>query len=355
MIREDDTVDGDAFFRGEESFGDEDFEGPFADGGGDGADECEAGFFGEGERAEDEAVVFTGFFVSGGGGEVHVDEVAAVGKIGGFGHDEVPLDGKMKTALSRSRLGAVVLVEFFSEAVGDHFGMIFAVTLGKEIGESIAAAFARRADDELPVIFGEFDFASDFKAELDGEVLGYADGAGISPFLNDGGHGLSPVNTDTVYTVSTWGDKSNIFCYDFPLLEERMNETRSDMNESMEQSNTAVIAVEDVEGEAQVERKQETRTRNKPKRQPPYHVVIWNDEEHTYEYVIELLMKLFGHSFEAAYQITHEVDHAGKGIAHTCHQELAELKRDQVLAYGADWRMKISKGSIRATIEPAPE
>ena len=127
------------------------------------------------------------------------------------------------------------------------------------------------------------------------------------------------------------------------------------MSQSMDESNTAVIAVEDVETERKPERTARTRPKNKPKRQPSYHVIIWNDEEHSYEYVIELLMKLFGHTFEAAYQITHEVDHAGKGIAYTTHMELAELKRDQILGYGADWRMKISKGSIRATIEPAPD
>ncbi len=67
-------------------------------------------------------------------------------------------------------------------------------------------------------------------------------------------------------------------------------------------------------------------------------------------------MTLFGHSVEAAFQITQEVDKAGKGIAWTCHMELAELKRDQILAYGGDWRMpKASACSIRATIEPAPE
>src|SRR4051794_28079540 len=30
-------------------------------------------------------------------------------------------------------------------------------------------------------------------------------------------------------------------------------------------------------------------------RQPPYNVVILNDEEHTFDYVIELLTKLFAH------------------------------------------------------------
>ena len=92
----------------------------------------------------------------------------------------------------------------------------------------------------------------------------------------------------------------------------------------------------------------------KPKREPLYHVIIWNDETHTYEYVIELLMKLFNHSFQKAYDITHTVDKTGKGIAFTTHKELAELKRDQVLAYGPDWRMTTSEGTNRASIEPAP-
>ncbi len=58
-----------------------------------------------------------------------------------------------------------------------------------------------------------------------------------------------------------------------------------------------------------------TKTTVKPKQAPNYHVIIWNDEEHTYEYVIELLMKLFSHPFEKAFQITREVDKAGRGIA----------------------------------------
>ena len=96
--------------------------------------------------------------------------------------------------------------------------------------------------------------------------------------------------------------------------------------------------------------------KSKPKRQPPYHVVIWNDETHTYEYVIELLMRLFGHPFEEALVITDTVHNQGKGIALTTHKELAELKRDQVLAGGADWRMgAVSRGPIRATIEAAPD
>ena len=53
---------------------------------------------------------------------------------------------------------------------------------------------------------------------------------------------------------------------------------------------------------------QETRTR----RLPPYNVVILNDEEHTFEYVIELLIKLFAHSIPTAEKLTLEIHHRGR-------------------------------------------
>ena len=111
----------------------------------------------------------------------------------------------------------------------------------------------------------------------------------------------------------------------------------------------SVIVAPDVE-----ERRKPARAdaRPQPRRQPLFHVVIWNDEAHTYEYVIELLMDLFGHSYEKAFVITDTVHHTGRGIAFTTHKELAELKRDQILGAGADWRMEQSNGPIRATIEP---
>jgi ATP-dependent Clp protease adaptor protein ClpS len=37
----------------------------------------------------------------------------------------------------------------------------------------------------------------------------------------------------------------------------------------------------------------------------------------------------------------------------TTHKEKAELKRDQITAYGADARMATSAGSMSALIEPA--
>jgi len=104
------------------------------------------------------------------------------------------------------------------------------------------------------------------------------------------------------------------------------------------------------------QKKETRRDAGKPKREPNYHVIIWNDEEHTYEYVVELLMEIFSYDFDKAYKITKEVDKSGKGIAWTGHFELAELKRDLIHGFGRDPRMpQVSKGPIRAPIEPAPE
>ena len=86
---------------------------------------------------------------------------------------------------------------------------------------------------------------------------------------------------------------------------------------------------------------------------PPYHVVLLDDQEHTYEYVIEMLMRLFGHSAEKAFRMACEVDAAGRVVVETTSRERAELKRDQIRAYGPDWRIPGSRGSMGATVEPA--
>ena len=94
---------------------------------------------------------------------------------------------------------------------------------------------------------------------------------------------------------------------------------------------------------------EETKTR----RMPPYNVVVLNDEDHTFEYVIEMLVKLFAHTLPRAKELTWEIHSRGRAIVYTTHKEKAELKRDQVLAYGADPRLSRSKNSLRCYIEPA--
>jgi ATP-dependent Clp protease adaptor protein ClpS len=86
---------------------------------------------------------------------------------------------------------------------------------------------------------------------------------------------------------------------------------------------------------------------------PPWHVVLLNDDDHTYDYVVEMLGKVFGHSPEKAFVMAQEVDATGRVIVDTTSRERAELKQEQIHAYGADWRMASSRGSMSAVIEPA--
>ncbi len=87
--------------------------------------------------------------------------------------------------------------------------------------------------------------------------------------------------------------------------------------------------------------------------EPLYHVVLLDDNDHSYDYVIEMLQKLFAMGESQAYSHAVEVDTTGRTIVITCELSTAEFARDQIHAYGADWRMERSKGSMSAVIEPA--
>jgi ATP-dependent Clp protease adaptor protein ClpS len=115
------------------------------------------------------------------------------------------------------------------------------------------------------------------------------------------------------------------------------------------------------EGAAIVESLPETRKGRraqddrKPKRQPRYSVVLWNDDDHTYTYVIAMLMELFGYPAEKGFQIAETVDTQGRAVVITTTKEHAELKRDQIHAYGKDGEIENCEGSMWATIEPVEE
>ncbi len=98
----------------------------------------------------------------------------------------------------------------------------------------------------------------------------------------------------------------------------------------------------------------DAKTDSRPKRQPRYHVVLWNDDDHTYQYVVIMLRTLFGHAVETGIKMAKEVDTEGRVVVLTTTLEHAELKRDQIHAFGADRLLARSKGSMSASIEPEP-
>ena len=95
------------------------------------------------------------------------------------------------------------------------------------------------------------------------------------------------------------------------------------------------------------ERKADRRRR----RQPRYNVLLWDSDGHTFEYVERMLRELFGHAKEQCEKLAKAVDSEGRAVVLTTTREHAELKRDQILAYGKD-NLEGSKGSMWATIEP---
>ncbi len=89
------------------------------------------------------------------------------------------------------------------------------------------------------------------------------------------------------------------------------------------------------------------------KHQPPYHVILLNDDDHTYEYVVIMLKDLFGHPLEKGFEMAKEVDESGRAVVLTTTREHAELKVDQIHAYGPDPNIARCKGSMSALAEPS--
>ena len=121
----------------------------------------------------------------------------------------------------------------------------------------------------------------------------------------------------------------------------------------MDDSVAADVAepLEETIGQRRLRRQDDARQ----KRQPRYSVILWNDEDHTYAYVIVMLKELFGHPAEKGFQLAEQVDTQGRAAVLTTTREHAELKRDQIHAFGKDGLIDNCKGSMWATVEAIEE
>jgi ATP-dependent Clp protease adaptor protein ClpS len=87
--------------------------------------------------------------------------------------------------------------------------------------------------------------------------------------------------------------------------------------------------------------------------EPLWNVILLNDDEHSFQYVINMLADIFAHPPSKGFDMATEVHETGRVICATVHKELAELRQEQIHEYGPDPSIPESKKSMRADIEPA--
>ena len=96
----------------------------------------------------------------------------------------------------------------------------------------------------------------------------------------------------------------------------------------------------------------ETETRTRVQRQPPYAVVLHNDDVNTMDFVVLVLRKVFGFTAEKCVELMLEAHEKGKAVVWVGPLEVAELKADQIHSCGGD-PARPGADPLRVTLEPA--
>ena len=99
-------------------------------------------------------------------------------------------------------------------------------------------------------------------------------------------------------------------------------------------------------------------TRNRDKVEPEhpamYKVLLINDHYTTVDFVISVLMQVFGKGAAEAYKIMLDVHHRGKGLAGVYTKDVAESKAE-TRAGADDETLRGSRASCRFAAEVEPE
>jgi ATP-dependent Clp protease adaptor protein ClpS len=90
-----------------------------------------------------------------------------------------------------------------------------------------------------------------------------------------------------------------------------------------------------------------------PTLERPYHLVLLDDDDHTYQYVIEMLGAVLGYESEKAYALACIVDSEGRVTIETAGHEQVTRHQRQIHAYGPDPRIARCRGSMSAVLEEA--
>ncbi len=99
------------------------------------------------------------------------------------------------------------------------------------------------------------------------------------------------------------------------------------------------------------ESSEETGTDTLTKTAAPFKVVLFNDEEHTYDYVVEMLTQVCKLSKQNAFRCAVEVDLTGRTIVHYGSRKECDSTCGRIVAYGPDHRLPQSMGSMNAEVQ----
>lgn len=87
---------------------------------------------------------------------------------------------------------------------------------------------------------------------------------------------------------------------------------------------------------------------------PPYNVILENDEDHSMDFVVNVLRKVFGFDLTKSVQLMLAAHETGCAVVWTGPKEVAELKAEQMTTFH-EIRERDQKdlGSLGVRIEPA--
>jgi ATP-dependent Clp protease adaptor protein ClpS len=99
----------------------------------------------------------------------------------------------------------------------------------------------------------------------------------------------------------------------------------------------------------------ETHEDTHTRRVPPYNVILLNDDDHSMEFVVEVLCKALAISVEKAFQFMLHAHTTGEAVVWTAPKEVAELKAEQIQTFH-EVRERDNKqlGPLGVRVEPAP-
>jgi len=97
----------------------------------------------------------------------------------------------------------------------------------------------------------------------------------------------------------------------------------------------------------------DTREEQDTKLLPPYNVILANDDYHSVEFVVQVLLKVFAYEQERCWQLMLQAHNSGRSVIWTGAKEVAELKQEQMTTFH-EKRGERDLGPLGVTIEPAP-